>query len=127
MRVGLLAFGLWLALAAGGAGAQEPRFEPQACTDPQVEEAARCGVIRVPEDRNAPRNRAIDLNVVILPGGGHILDGLSGIDTCLDPLLVAFLDHGDPVELDSNCLASVNPPPFLASPPAEWGMNSPAG
>lgn len=62
----------------------------------------------------------------ILSGGGHIPDGLSGIDTCLDPLLIAFLDHGDPNRLDPTCLAQVRPPSFLLEPPADWGMNSPS-
>lgn len=49
---------------------------------------------------------------ILLPSGGHIVDGLSALDTCLDPLVVAFLDSGDPKAVDAGCIATVKPPPF---------------
>ncbi len=49
---------------------------------------------------------------VVIPASGHIFDGLSGIDTCLDPMLVRFLDSGDLKGVDPACLASMRPPPF---------------
>ena len=49
---------------------------------------------------------------VVVPRGGHIPDGVSGVDTCLDPLIVAFLDHGDPARLDTSCIAAMKGPPF---------------
>lgn len=49
---------------------------------------------------------------VVIQGGGHIVDGLSNLDTCYDPLIVQFLDTRDAVNLDTTCLNDVRPPPF---------------
>ena len=54
-----------------------------------------------------PRGRHL-----VIPSSGHVFDGLSGIDTCLDPLLVEFLETGDPAAVDPACLATMTPPPF---------------
>jgi pimeloyl-ACP methyl ester carboxylesterase len=52
---------------------------------------------------------------VIIPKSGHVFDGLSGIDTCFDPLVVKFLDTADLTTLDPSCLAEMRPPPFKTS------------
>ncbi len=57
--------------------------------------------------RALPRARHI-----VTPGGGHIPDGLSGLETCLDPLMIAFLDHGDPAALDASCVAAMEAPAY---------------
>ncbi|HYD11274.1 MAG TPA: alpha/beta hydrolase [Allosphingosinicella sp.] len=57
--------------------------------------------------RRAPRARHL-----VLPGSGHVFDGMSGIDTCLDPLVVRFLDSGDVAALDAGCVAAMRPPAF---------------
>ena len=49
---------------------------------------------------------------VVIPASGHIFDGLSGIDTCFDPLVRKFLDSGDLEAVDPACLATMQPPPF---------------
>lgn len=49
---------------------------------------------------------------IVIPASGHVFDGLSGIDTCLDPLLAKFLETGDPASVDPACLATMQPPPF---------------
>lgn len=49
---------------------------------------------------------------IVVPGGGHIPDGVSGVDTCLDPLMVDFLDHADPDRLDLSCVAGMKGPAF---------------
>ena len=79
-----------------------------------------------PDWAEAGRRRSPRARHIVLPGGGHIIDGLSAIDSCLDPLLLVFLDAADPATLDTTCLAEVRPPPFLTVPPTEWGMNSSA-
>lgn len=48
----------------------------------------------------------------IIRYGGHVLDGLSGIDTCLDPLIIRFYETGLFSGLNSQCLATMQPPPF---------------
>jgi hypothetical protein len=37
---------------------------------------------------------------------------MSGVDTCLDPMLIAFLESADPARLDARCIAGMRPPPF---------------
>lgn len=52
-----------------------------------------------------------------LPGSGHIFDGMGGIDTCLDPLMLKFLDTGDTgdtASLDAGCIADMRPPEFAS-------------
>jgi len=54
---------------------------------------------------------------VVLPGSGHVMDGMSGIDTCLDPLVIGFLDRADPEAIDAGCVAAMRPPPFEVALP----------
>jgi pimeloyl-ACP methyl ester carboxylesterase len=49
---------------------------------------------------------------IILPGGGHIVDGMSDLDTCYDPTIVAFLDSADAADLDVACIESMRAPAF---------------
>ncbi len=56
---------------------------------------------------------------LILPNSGHVFDGLSGIDTCLDPLMIRFLETADPLSLDTRCVARMAPPPFVVSAPQQ--------
>ena len=49
---------------------------------------------------------------VIIPQSGHIFDGLTGIDTCLDPLILHFFDTGLIKGLDTSCLETMRPGPF---------------
>lgn len=53
-----------------------------------------------------------DSRHVVLPGSGHIFTGLTGVDDCLDPLLVAFIDGADPASVDVACTAAMQPPSF---------------
>ena len=50
---------------------------------------------------------------VVIPAGGHIHDGLSNAESCLDALTISFLDHGDPRKVDESCVASMTPPDYL--------------
>jgi pimeloyl-ACP methyl ester carboxylesterase len=52
---------------------------------------------------------------VVIPSSGHIFDGMSGVDSCLDPLILAFLDTGDAKALDASCVKAMKPPPFVTS------------
>ena len=49
---------------------------------------------------------------VLIPASGHVFDGLSGIDSCFDPMVVKFLETGDLNAIDPACLAAMKPPPF---------------
>ena len=57
--------------------------------------------------RGFPRARHI-----VLEHGAHLFDGLSGFESCLDPLIVGFLDRPDPVNIDEDCVRNMRPPPF---------------
>jgi pimeloyl-ACP methyl ester carboxylesterase len=55
-----------------------------------------------------PRGRQLTL-----PGGGHILDGMSDLDTCFDPLVVRFFDEKDAQRIDADCVKRMTPPNFI--------------
>ena len=48
---------------------------------------------------------------VIIPHGGHGLDGLTSPD-CADRLIMEFLHSGDAKSLDPSCVETMAPPPF---------------
>ncbi|MEZ0471610.1 alpha/beta hydrolase [Luteimonas salinilitoris] len=50
---------------------------------------------------------------IVLPGAGHIVDGMSDLDTCYDPTIVAFLDSADAAHLDAACIESMRAPDFV--------------
>jgi pimeloyl-ACP methyl ester carboxylesterase len=50
---------------------------------------------------------------VVIPESGHMFDGMSGVDSCLDPLILRFLKSGDAKSLDASCIATMKPPPFI--------------
>jgi pimeloyl-ACP methyl ester carboxylesterase len=52
---------------------------------------------------------------VIVPGGGHVFDGLSHIE-CIDDMLVRFLDTADPASLDAGCVAAMRHQGFKLGP-----------
>jgi pimeloyl-ACP methyl ester carboxylesterase len=54
--------------------------------------------------------------VVRVPHGAHVLDGLTGLDTCLDAVMLRYFDSGSARELDTSCFAHMMPPAFGASP-----------
>ena len=49
---------------------------------------------------------------LVVPKSGHIPDGLSGLETCLDPLMIRFLDHADPQKLDASCIEAMRAPAY---------------
>jgi pimeloyl-ACP methyl ester carboxylesterase len=57
--------------------------------------------------RGFPKGRQI-----VLPWSGHVYDGLSNLDTCLDPMIISFLDSADVRQVDASCVANMRPPPF---------------
>lgn len=67
-RAALLAVGLSAAAGCGAEGGDPgARVELAPCFVPGVRAPARCGAVRVPEDRGAPGGRTIDLQVVVVP------------------------------------------------------------
>jgi pimeloyl-ACP methyl ester carboxylesterase len=59
--------------------------------------------------RHLPRARHL-----VLAEGGHVPDGLTGLEECLDPLMIAFLDHADLAKLDTSCVAGMKAPAYVA-------------
>ena len=49
---------------------------------------------------------------LVVAKSGHIPDGISGLDTCLDPLMIQFLDHADPTKLDASCIEAMRAPAY---------------
>ena len=54
--------------------------------------------------------------VVRVPHGAHVLDGLSGLDTCLDAVMLRYFDSGSVRALDTSCFAQMMPPASGVSP-----------
>jgi pimeloyl-ACP methyl ester carboxylesterase len=59
-------FAVLTAAASRPADAQAPAFEPGPCP-PDTVEGARCGTVRVPENRERPGGRMLALHVVVIP------------------------------------------------------------
>lgn len=53
---------------------------------------------------------------IVIPEMAHLFIGLSGVDTCFDPLVLRFYDTGDAKHLDASCVARMTPPPFKMAP-----------
>jgi pimeloyl-ACP methyl ester carboxylesterase len=49
---------------------------------------------------------------VVIPESAHLFIGLSGIDTCFDPMVLRFFATGDARHLDTSCVTKMSPPPF---------------
>jgi pimeloyl-ACP methyl ester carboxylesterase len=56
--------------------------------------------------RSLPRSK-----LLVVPGGGHGFDGEKGVD-CLDRLATKFVERGTERDLDTSCVARVQPVPF---------------
>jgi pimeloyl-ACP methyl ester carboxylesterase len=48
---------------------------------------------------------------VVVPGGGHGFDGEKGAD-CLDRIAAQFVERGTEADLDTSCVATIEPVPF---------------
>jgi hypothetical protein len=72
-------------------------------------DSANCGTARM-DRRPAPpvskRGRH-----VILPGAGHLVEGMSDLDSCYDAAIVAFLDAAD-AAVDLACIENLHAPEF---------------
>jgi pimeloyl-ACP methyl ester carboxylesterase len=53
--------------------------------------------------------------VVRVPHGAHVLDGLTGLDTCLDTVMLRFFESASALALDTSCFAQMSPPAFGAT------------
>ncbi len=50
--------------------------------------------------------------LVVIPGAGHAVGGLVGIEPCYDDVVSRFIDTADARGLDASCIARVHRPPF---------------
>ena len=48
---------------------------------------------------------------IVVPGGGHGYDGEKGLE-CLDRIAAAFVERGSEKDLDTSCVAAIQPVPF---------------
>jgi hypothetical protein len=58
----------------------------------------------------AARNLSHSRHIVV-PGGGHGCDGEKGAE-CLDRIAMEFVEHGTEKDLDTSCVARIEPVPF---------------
>ena len=49
---------------------------------------------------------------LVVPKSGHIPDGLTGMETCLDPIMIKFLDDGDLKTIDPSCIERMSAPVY---------------
>jgi pimeloyl-ACP methyl ester carboxylesterase len=87
-------------------------FAPPAPAMPVLLVSGERDPVTLPDWAEAIARRSPHARHIVLPGGGHVLDGMEGIDACLDPLVVRFLDNPDPIGLDASCVATMHPPAF---------------
>ena len=83
--------------------------------------SGRLDPVTPPEWADQVARRFANARHLVIADGGHIIDGLTAIDTCLDPLVLRFFDTGDAKGVDASCLAQMTAPAFVtgdqASPP----------
>lgn len=87
-------------------------FAPPAPAMPVLLVSGERDPVAPPDWAEALARRSPHARHIVLPGGGHVLDGMAGVDTCLDPLVVRFLDNADTGGLDHSCITAMHPPPF---------------
>jgi hypothetical protein len=54
--------------------------------------------------------------VIRVRHGAHVLDGLTELDTCLDPVMIRFFDSASVRTLDVSCFAHMMPPAWGIPP-----------
>ena len=87
-------------------------FAPPAPPMPLLLISGERDPVSPPEWAEAIARRSPHARHLVLPGGGHVLDGMEGVASCLDPLIVSFLEHPDPAGLDTGCIEAMHPPAF---------------
>lgn len=54
---------------------------------------------------------------IVIPGSGHIFDGMSGIEECLDPLILGFFETAILDDVDDRCVSQMKAPSFVTEFP----------
>jgi hypothetical protein len=52
--------------------------------------------------------------VVIFAEGGHVPEGLSGLDTCMDPMILEFVEAASAQAIDASCVSTMVREPFVS-------------
>jgi pimeloyl-ACP methyl ester carboxylesterase len=50
---------------------------------------------------------------IVIPGGGHGVEGLKGIEECVDRIAARLVESGTEKGIDTSCVAKIQPVPFL--------------
>ena len=74
--------------------------------------SGRLDPVLSPELAEAETRKHSNARHVVIPNGGHIVDSLSGLDTCFDPVVLRFFDEPDLAKLDTRCFNGMRAPPF---------------
>jgi len=100
---------------------------PTGVADPRLmpEPDSRVPVLFIAGEHDpvAPADWAMDAGkhfangrVIRVRHGAHVLDGLTELDTCLDPVMIRFFDSASVRTLDVSCLAHMMPPAWGIPP-----------
>ena len=98
---------------------------PVAPADPKLFDTGRYDVpvlffsgaldpVTPPEWTTAVSRMFRNSKVVVVPDGGHVLEGLSALDTCMDPMILQFVEAGSVRGIDTACVATMVRGSFLA-------------
>ena len=89
-----------------------PDFQEPVLSDvPALIFSGRLDPITPPQRGEEVANYLPNSRHVVIPQGGHGLDGLSG-EECVDRLILEFLHTGNAKALDTRCVETMAPPPF---------------
>ena len=92
--------------------APRPLLMPDASTIPVLIVSGAFDPVTPPEWAESLLPRFAKARNLVLAGGGHDIGGMSGLDTCLDPVLLAFTNGGDLDTIDFSCVETMTPPEF---------------
>ena len=85
--------------------------EPVSSTVPTLIFSGNLDPITPPERGEEVAKYLPNSRHVIIPHGGHGVDGLTA-PACVDRLIMEFLHSGDAKSLDTSCVETMAPPPF---------------
>lgn len=80
--------------------------------------AGELDAVTPPSQATEVASKLINARVVVVPNLGHAPDGLTNMP-CYDQLIAAFFEAATAADLDTGCLATMQPPAFLAPEPVK--------
>jgi len=50
--------------------------------------------------------------LIVVPEGAHVMEGLEGLDTCLDAMILRFVETRSAAAVDAGCVFAMHAGPF---------------